>query len=174
MSEGVIRMSRGSAALLRALVLGSVLLVLPSCSNAAQQNAPPSPQQLEESSKERDVRRLLQLNGTLGLAEQVRTQFVHDARQIYATVPQTAIMDFGNRIKADDFYALMVPIYARHFSHEEINQLIAFYESPVGRKLIASLPAMNVEAQDATAQWTRELTQQLVQELRAKRYIATP
>jgi len=88
-------------------------------------------------------------------------------------VPQGAIEDFGNRIKPDDFYALMVPIYARHFSHDEIKQLITFYESPIGMKLIASLPAMNVEAQDATSQWTRELTQKLVQELRAKRYVGS-
>jgi uncharacterized protein len=156
---------------LRALVLGSVLLAVPSCSNAAQQAAAPTPQQLEETAKQNDIRRLLQINGTLGLADQVRRQFVHDAREVYAAVPQSAIVDFGNRIKAEDFYALMVPIYAHHFSHEEINQLITFYESPVGRKLIESLPAMNAEAQDATTQWTRQLTQDLVKELRAKRYI---
>ena len=163
----------GRSTLLRGVVLASVLFVLPSCSSAAQQNPPPTPQQTEEAAKERDIRRLLQLNGTIGLAEQVRDRFVHDAKEVYATVPQTAIVDFGNRIKPDDFYALMVPIYARHFSHEEILQLIAFYESPVGRKLIASLPAMNLEAQDATSQWTRELTEKLVKELRAKRYIGT-
>jgi len=165
-------MLNGHSAILRALVLIGVLFIVPSCSSAAQ-NPPPSPQQLEEQAKERDIRRLLQLNGTLSLAEQVRNRFVHDAKEVYATVPQGAIEDFGNRIKPDDFYALMVPIYARHFSHDEIKQLIAFYESPIGMKLIASLPAMNVEAQDATSQWTRELTQKLVQELRAKRYVGS-
>jgi hypothetical protein len=166
-------MINGSSAALRALVLVSVLVVLPSCSSAAQQSPPPSPQQIEDAAKERDIRKLLQLNGTMEVANQVRIRFVHDAKEVYATVPQTAIEDFGNRIKPEDFYALMMPIYARHFSHEEINQLIVFYESPIGRKLIASLPQMNLEAQDATSQWTRELTQKLLQELRAKRYIGT-
>src|SRR5436190_362830 len=102
-------MSEGSAALLRALVLGSVLVILPSCSSAAQQNPPPSPQQLEEAAKERDIRRLLQLNGTLGLGTQVRDRFVHDAKEIYPAVPQQVIEDFGRQVKPDDFYALMAP-----------------------------------------------------------------
>ena len=34
------------------------------------------------------------------------------------------------------------PIYARHFTLDEINQLIAFYKSPVGIKAMKELPAV--------------------------------
>jgi hypothetical protein len=33
-------------------------------------------------------------------------------------------------------------LYARHFSTDELGQLVAFYQSPIGRKLVAELPGM--------------------------------
>jgi len=42
-----------------------------------------------------------------------------------------------------------VPICAKHFSHDEIRQLVAFYESPAGRKAVAVLPQVMREGTDA-------------------------
>jgi uncharacterized protein len=38
------------------------------------------------------------------------------------------------------------PLYDRHFSTEEIQQLLAFYKSPAGKKSLDELPKMSLEA----------------------------
>lgn len=40
----------------------------------------------------------------------------------------------------DDLMAAMVPVYASTYTVDEIHQLTAFYESPVGQKLMAATP----------------------------------
>ncbi|MFA6448073.1 MAG: DUF2059 domain-containing protein [bacterium] len=41
---------------------------------------------------------------------------------------------------------IYVPIYAKHFSDDDIKAMIAFYDSPVGKKLVAESPAIATES----------------------------
>jgi uncharacterized protein len=43
----------------------------------------------------------------------------------------------------------MVPIYARAFTMEDIQEMTKFYESPVGQKMVKQLPKVTQESQDA-------------------------
>jgi hypothetical protein len=51
---------------------------------------------------------------------------------------------------------MVVPIYDKHLSAEDVKGLIAFYESPLGQRTIEALPAIAREAYDAGAQRGRE------------------
>jgi uncharacterized protein len=46
----------------------------------------------------------------------------------------------------------IVPIYAKHFTLEEIQGLIKFYESPLGQKLVKEMPEVVQESQSAGVQ----------------------
>ncbi len=52
-------------------------------------------------------------------------------------------------------------IYARHFTTDEMNRLIAFYETPVGRKFIRKMPEIMMESQKAGMEWGRSVAQEL-------------
>lgn len=51
----------------------------------------------------------------------------------------------------------VIPIYAEHFSKSEIEKMIAFYETPVGRKLSRLTPVMTEKTVAVVQQWTRSL-----------------
>jgi uncharacterized protein len=42
----------------------------------------------------------------------------------------------------------MVPIYAKHFTEAELDELLAFYRSPVGRKTTETMPAVMRESME--------------------------
>jgi hypothetical protein len=42
----------------------------------------------------------------------------------------------------DDILAETVPLYARTFSADEIKQMTAFYRTPVGAKMLATMPQL--------------------------------
>jgi hypothetical protein len=52
---------------------------------------------------------------------------------------------------------LIIPIYDRHFSHEEIKDIIKFYETPTGKKMVEKLPLITQESMNAGQQWGMEI-----------------
>jgi hypothetical protein len=51
----------------------------------------------------------------------------------------------------EDLLEAMIPAYQHHFTHGEMQELIHFYSSPVGKKLIAETPAIMTEGMQAAA-----------------------
>ncbi|HEY4839334.1 MAG TPA: TonB family protein [Candidatus Acidoferrales bacterium] len=48
-----------------------------------------------------------------------------------------------------DFVDLLVPIYDRHYSLDDINALIAFYQTPTGRRTLEVEPLISVEVRQS-------------------------
>ena len=66
---------------------------------------------------------------------------------------------------------LMIPVYDAHFSAADIGELIKFYESPIGRKLVKEQPLMVSESMKAGQKWGFELGMKVAQELKEQGYI---
>jgi hypothetical protein len=49
---------------------------------------------------------------------------------------------FSDPTLVDDMIAEMVPLYAETYTLDEIRQLIAFYSSPLGQKMLANMPML--------------------------------
>jgi uncharacterized protein len=52
------------------------------------------------------------------------------------------------------------PIYARHFTVDELHQLTAFYRTPIGTKTLREMPQMTKEGNARSAQHLRNQLQQ--------------
>ncbi len=53
---------------------------------------------------------------------------------------------FAERLKAIDFAEIAIPIYSKNFTSEELQQILAFDQSPTGKKIARLQPAMMAEA----------------------------
>ncbi|MDB5888820.1 MAG: hypothetical protein JWM03_1692, partial [Rhodocyclales bacterium] len=58
-----------------------------------------------------------------------------------------------------------VPIYQEHFTHSEIKQLLVFYNSPVGKKLIAETNELTRGTIEASQLWLTELAPEVKQHI---------
>ena len=61
---------------------------------------------------------------------------------------------FGRYLRWEDVRGDMVRVYAETYTEDELHQLAAFYQTPLGRRLLETMPALS--------QRTAELTQQRV------------
>lgn len=52
---------------------------------------------------------------------------------------------------------LLVPVYARYLTKEDVEQLIMFYRSPIGRKLASVTPAISIESAKVGQAWAVSL-----------------
>jgi len=51
----------------------------------------------------------------------------------------------------------LVPLYAKTFTHAEIKDILAFYHSPAGQKMLVSFPALYREGQKIGQAYAKEL-----------------
>jgi hypothetical protein len=71
-----------------------------------------------------------------------------------------------DRVDSGELVELIVPVYAKHFSHEDIKRMIAFFDSPTGKRYIQESPAYLQEVQTVTAQhWQNVVVPELLQEM---------
>jgi len=126
-----------------------------------------------------DTIRLLELTGSTQLAgriaDNVNTGYIHTLRETNPDIPPRAfeiVVEVVDSMLVDamgpQLVDSMVEIYRRHFTHEEIRGLIAFYETPLGRKTIAAMPAVVGESMAAGQAWAERSQPQFQQEVQRR------
>ena len=62
----------------------------------------------------------------------------------------------------------MVPIYHRNFTHDEIKGLLSFYGTPLGVKILSTMPTMMQEGMAAGQKWAQQLSPILEERIRVR------
>lgn len=143
----------------------NVLMFLLCVSIAVSVSAQNSPE------KAKDIRKAMEISGAGVNGVQVMETMVGQFKQALPDVPDEFWKEAMKEVSADALIDLIVPIYDKHFTHDEIKQMIAFYETPVGKKLSTTLPLITQEAMAAGQKWGEEIGQNVVEKLRKKGYI---
>ena len=79
--------------------------------------------------------------------------------------------DFAAKWKtkfADRMVDLYVPIYQKYLTIDDLKDLIAFYETPIGKKLAEATPKMTVEGMQLGQKIGMEMATELQNELKAQ------
>ncbi len=122
------------------------------------------------SPKDADIRRLMELTTTSQLAGQITQQMMDSFKAAFTKVPDATWTELKKELTPEDLLAQIAGVYDRHFSHDDIKALIAFYETPLGKKLLKELPAITQESLEVGQTWGRAMGQRLMQRLEAKGY----
>ena len=70
----------------------------------------------------------------------------------------------------NDLVDLMEPIYKQHFSETELDEMIAFYKSPVGLKLSEKTPIIAQQSMQAGQVWGQKIGEKIVAKMKEKGY----
>lgn len=127
-----------------------------------------------QTAKEKKVEELIQVMGTEKLMNDTFANMISYYKGAYSNVPN----EFWDRIltKFDnkELVRLMIPIYSKHFSEEELTGLVSFYKSPVGQKLVEKLPLVMKDSMEAGKIWGEGLGNRIIQELENEKYLQSP
>ena len=88
-----------------------------------------------------------------------------------ATIDQMGTM-MGVTIKDEDreeftndvmgsLIELLVPVYQKHFTVEDLKDAIQMYKTPIGKKISEKTPIIAQETMQASMQWGMELSQKM-------------
>ena len=140
--------------------------------------------------KRADIRQLIGVTGAAGLSGQV-TELA--GRSISSTLRRTrpdipervvAVVNselaklFAERVDTPGgLVDRLVAIYDKHFTHAEVKELLAFNQTPIGRKTLQVLPTIMSESLAAGQAWGQSLAPEVHQRIEAvlkKEGIAVP
>ena len=117
---------------------------------------------------EKDIPQLLAVTGAAAMGEQVMDQMLASMKPMAPQLPDTFWTQLRVELTGESLIELVVPIYAKHLSPEDVKALIAFYESPAGKKLIAVQPAITAESMSVGQAWGQEVAMKVVAKMQAQ------
>lgn len=72
---------------------------------------------------------------------------------------------------ANDFAEMLAPIYNKHLTQADLEGIIKFYETPVGKKMAAAQPYIASESMKVGQQWGMKIGTKVQEALKAKGYL---
>jgi|SRR5579864_5340609 len=84
--------------------------------------------------------------------QMVHDQFEKDRKKLPADFEarfNKMMDDLLKGMPLDEMTQAMVPVYQRHFTKGDIENLVAFYSSPTGQKVLEEMPAITSESMQA-------------------------
>ena len=94
-------------------------------------------------------------------------------RQQQSNVPTEIWVDLEkemNKTSMDDLISMLIPVYSKHLTIEDLNELIKFYESPVGQKYAEKNPLIMQESMQVGQHWGQKIGMEFVNKLKEKGY----
>jgi hypothetical protein len=139
----------------------AVLALALLCAGPAMSQAPGA----STEAKRQDIRKLMELTGAAKIGQQMAAQMIPMFKQSNPQVPQKFWDNVMKEFDAKSMIDLVVPIYDKHLTHDDVKGLIAFYQSPLGRKMTSVMPQIAQESMQVGQQWGMQVAQRIQKRL---------
>jgi hypothetical protein len=114
-----------------------------------------------------DILKLLKVSGSTDALSQITGTIIQQFRQMFPAVPAAAWDEFAKKLNDEELLRMYIPIYKKYYTHDDIKEMIRFYESPVGRKMAKATPAMTQDAIVIGQQWGEKIGAEIIKEMRS-------
>lgn len=163
------------------IYVGTFLVAIQGASNtsveASEQNSAQAGAAID-AVKEKEIRSLLELVGARDAIQDAASSATEQYRQKMLetsanndrvqVLTNAYLAEFQKKFDADSVTNQLVGIYDKHFTEDEIKDLLEFYGSPLGQKVAAEMPKIGRESQVATRAASAQAARLAWQDLRAE------
>jgi hypothetical protein len=136
-------------------IFGLILLLLPVQSFA------------EPATKESIVH-LMELTGSGDMGIKMVDQMLPLLKKLTPKAPSEFWSDFRKDINPQQLVDMIVPVYQKHFDEKDMQELIAFYNTRVGKKFIRVQPVILQESMAVGQAWGRGIAEKILRKYKAE------
>ena len=119
----------------------------------------------EHAEKIQNIRKMIALTGGARIIDQM---FAGMAANMKDPKQQEFLKEFQKELDINQIYDIMIPAWDKFLSSDDIKDIIRFYESPAGKRLLDAQPKIMGESMPKIMQWSQEITQRLMQKMKEK------
>lgn len=149
-------------------------LVLSFAISASAQNPTPTQSKIDPA-KEADIRRLIQISGAAKIGDQMMGQMMGPLRNVFSSIVkddqrleimlQDMLRRFQKVMTGERLVEEIIPIYDRYLTHEDIQGLIAFYATSLGKKMLDMTPKIMADSMESGSKLGQKLMLQVIQDM---------
>lgn len=119
-----------------------------------------APAEKIDPAKEAAIRKLIEITEVSRMGDNITSALTNQVRSVMGrAIPAEQLPKFMDTFTQKFTVAApssavtdaIVPVYARHYSMEDIQGLIKFYETPLGQRVVKTMPDVSEESQNAGA-----------------------
>ena len=127
----------------------------------------------QSSTYKTTLKEMMQVSGAEASYKGIISQMMTMFKTQKSTVPVAFWDELAikmNKMAVEQLVDLVLPIYQKHLTEEDIKGIIAFYKTPVGKKFAEQTPLITQESMAAGQEWGRKIGETVVSRLKEKGY----
>lgn len=124
--------------------------------------------------KQEKIKELIALSGVFNMSEEVKNQFMLEFKKRYSHVPEREWKQISTKIDANELINQNIEIYGKYFSENEIDDLLKFYKTDLGKKLMKNSIGISDEIRDNSVKWVEKITKDINMNLEKDGYLQSP
>jgi hypothetical protein len=151
---------------MKKIMLSILLLLFVITSGMAQDN----------SSYRTSLKKMMEVSGAIQSYKGAIDQFIKMFKERQSNIPNEVWDEMTvelNKIGIEDLVTMTLPVYQRHLTEADIKAIIAFYETPAGKKFAEKTPMITKESMQAGQEWGKKIGEAIGEKLKAKGYLKT-
>ena len=116
---------------------------------------------------------MLEVAGTEATFKAGINQMFNIFKQQQTNVPDSVWTEFESeflKTSLDELVEMLLPVYQKHLTRSDLEKVIEFFETPVGKKYAEKNPFITQESMQAGQQWGMKVGQRFQEKLREKGY----
>lgn len=118
--------------------------------------------------KEQKVEKLLDIMGTTKNMKLIFDQMISQYQSTNPSVPSSYWEKLREKVDYKELQSKVANVYANHFTSEDIDGLIKFYQTPLGQKTIKELPQIMQESMAVGQEWGTEMATKILGDIENK------
>ena len=115
--------------------------------------------------KEKLIRRMMEFMQTATVADDMAAQTLESMKASVPGAPAEFWTQFQTKVKPQELQDQLITIYDRYFTKEDLQAALAFYQTPIGQKMISEMPALVRDSMAAGQEWSRKVGEEAAREL---------
>lgn len=125
--------------------------------------------------KKEAIRELIEITGAVNIGKQLSQAMIAEMtmmwKQSESDVPQKAfdileeVVNSTIEEEMGSFVESCYPIYHKYLTLAEIRKMVEFYKTPVGKKVVETMPKMMQESMQASQQWVERIGNKVLHRL---------
>jgi len=120
-----------------------------------------------ENASVASVKELMDKTGTGEMAVQAMNQMLPMIKKMVPDAPEAFWAEFQKELNPNELVEMIIPIYQKHFSQEDIDAVNAFYETKAGQNFIQSQPLIMQESMIVGQAWSQGIVQKVMMKAQA-------
>jgi hypothetical protein len=119
------------------------------------------------------LKKYMEVSGSMAAFKSAITTMMGSFKSVNNAVPDEVWKDMETEFlgtSIDDLVIMLAPVYEKHMTEADLNEVIKFYGTPTGKKLAEKTPAIMQESMAAGQAWGQAVAEKVMKKLKEKGY----